>query len=72
MSWSVSRCGESEIVAQDADQPGGSARYLITCTFSSVVLQLFGLNHEKLTYRFQGRDFRLTDVGGKVVEPLLG
>jgi hypothetical protein len=33
---------------------------------------LFGLNHEQLTYRFQGRDFRLTDVAGRVVEPVLG
>ena len=30
-----------------------------------------GVDHEKLTYRFQGRDFRLTDVSGKVVEGLL-
>ncbi|MCY2965602.1 MAG: DUF1501 domain-containing protein, partial [Planctomycetota bacterium] len=35
-------------------------------------LHLFGIDHLKLTYRFQGRDFRLTDVGGKVVEKLLG
>lgn len=34
-------------------------------------LHLFGIDHLKLTYRFQGRDFRLTDVGGKVVEKLL-
>ena len=35
------------------------------------MLHLFGLNHEKLTYRSQGRDFRLTDVGGKVVSKLM-
>jgi hypothetical protein len=39
--------------------------------FHATVLHLFGLNHKKLTYRFQGRDFRLTDVGGKVVQKLL-
>ncbi|MEX0704672.1 MAG: DUF1501 domain-containing protein [Planctomycetales bacterium] len=33
----------------------------------ATLLHLFGLDHEKLTYRFQGRDFRLTDVAGKVV-----
>lgn len=33
----------------------------------ATMLHLFGLNHLKLTYRFQGRDFRLTDVGGRVV-----
>jgi hypothetical protein len=30
-----------------------------------------GLNHEKLTYRFQGRDYRLTDVSGAAVKGLL-
>jgi hypothetical protein len=39
--------------------------------FHATVLHLFGLNHLKLTYRFQGRDFRLTDVAGKVVKKLL-
>jgi len=30
-----------------------------------------GIDHEKLTYKFQGRDFRLTDVHGKAVTKLL-
>jgi hypothetical protein len=34
-------------------------------------LQLLGIDHKKLTYRFQGRDFRLTDVEGNVVKQLL-
>jgi uncharacterized protein (DUF1501 family) len=37
----------------------------------ATILHLFGLDHLKLTYRFEGRDFRLTDVGGKVVQKLL-
>jgi hypothetical protein len=37
----------------------------------ATILHLFGLEHTKLTYRFQGRDFRLTDVAGKVVDKLL-
>lgn len=37
----------------------------------ATVLHLMGLDHLKLTYRFQGRDFRLTDVGGNVVEKLI-
>jgi hypothetical protein len=37
----------------------------------ATILHLFGLNHLRLTYRFQGREFRLTDVGGKVVDRLL-
>ncbi len=38
----------------------------------ATVLHLMGVDHEKLTYRFQGRDFRLTDVYGKVVSKLVG
>ena len=37
----------------------------------ATVLHQLGLDHLKLTYRFQGRDFRLTDVAGRVVEELL-
>jgi arylsulfatase A-like enzyme len=37
----------------------------------ATVLCLLGHDHEKLTYRFQGRDFRLTDVAGRVIEPIL-
>ncbi|MCH2123639.1 MAG: DUF1501 domain-containing protein [Pirellulaceae bacterium] len=37
----------------------------------ATLLHLLGLDHERLTYRFQGRDFRLTDVHGKVVEQIL-
>jgi uncharacterized protein (DUF1501 family) len=37
----------------------------------ATVLHLLGLGHTELTFKFQGRDFRLTDVHGKVVEPLL-
>ena len=39
--------------------------------FHATVLHCLGVDHEKLTYRFQGREFRLTDVGGKVAEELL-
>ncbi len=37
----------------------------------ATILHLLGLNHLKLTYRFKGRDFRLTDVGGNVIESIL-
>jgi hypothetical protein len=37
----------------------------------ATILHLLGLNHLKLTYRFQGRDFRLTDVHGNLVQKLL-
>jgi hypothetical protein len=39
--------------------------------FHATILHLFGMDHTKLTYRFQGRDFRLTDVHGAVVKGLL-
>ncbi|HCP12855.1 MAG TPA: hypothetical protein DIT89_11020, partial [Planctomycetaceae bacterium] len=34
-------------------------------------LHLLGLDHTRLTWRFQGRDYRLTDVHGKVVDGIL-
>jgi hypothetical protein len=37
----------------------------------ATILHLLGMNHEKLTYKFQGRKFRLTDVAGNVVTKLL-
>ncbi|MGY8771271.1 MAG: DUF1501 domain-containing protein [Pirellulales bacterium] len=37
----------------------------------ATILHLLGINHKRLTYPYQGRSFRLTDVHGKVVKPLL-
>ncbi len=37
----------------------------------ATILHLLGLNHERLTYRFNGRDYRLTDVAGKVIQEIL-
>jgi len=37
----------------------------------ATILHLMGLDHTKLTYRVQGRDFRLTDVAGRVVKPIV-
>jgi hypothetical protein len=39
--------------------------------FHATILHLLGLNHEKLTFRHAGRDFRLTDVAGNVVRGVL-
>ncbi len=39
--------------------------------FQATLMHLLGVDHEQLTYRFQGRRFRLTDVHGKVVKPIL-
>jgi hypothetical protein len=37
----------------------------------ATILHCLGIDHKRLTYRFQGRDFRLTDVSGQVVEKIL-
>jgi hypothetical protein len=38
---------------------------------NATVLHSLGIDHTRLTYRFQGRDFRLTDVQGRVVQEML-
>ena len=38
---------------------------------NATLLYILGIDHERLTYRFQGRDYRLTDVHGKVVRQIL-
>ena len=37
----------------------------------ATMLHLLGLNHEQLTFRYSGRDFRLTDVAGSVIKSIL-
>ncbi|HXG47366.1 MAG TPA: DUF1501 domain-containing protein, partial [Methylomirabilota bacterium] len=37
----------------------------------ATILHLLGFDHEKLTYRYNGRDFRLTDVSGHVVKDII-
>jgi len=37
----------------------------------ATILHQLGMNHEKLTYRYDGRDFRLTDVHGRVVKEII-
>jgi len=37
----------------------------------ATMLHLLGIDHEELTYRFSGRDIRLTDVHGKIIEDIL-
>jgi hypothetical protein len=39
--------------------------------FNATILHCLGIDHQRLTFRFQGRDFRLTDVHGNVVAPIL-
>jgi arylsulfatase A-like enzyme len=37
----------------------------------ATIMHLMGIDHEQLTFKFQGRRYRLTDVAGKVVRPIL-
>ena len=37
----------------------------------ATILHLLGVDHERLTFKYQGRHFRLTDVHGQVVDPIL-
>ena len=37
----------------------------------ATILHLLGLDHEQLTYRYAGRDFRLTDVHGRIVSEIV-
>ena len=37
----------------------------------ATILHLLGLDHEQLTYRYSGRDFRLTDIAGSVVDSII-
>ena len=39
--------------------------------FHATILHLLGMDHTRLTYRYAGRDFRLTDVAGEVVKGVL-
>ena len=39
--------------------------------FHATLLHILGIDHEQLTYRYAGRDFRLTDVYGDVVTDIL-
>ena len=38
---------------------------------NATILHLMGMDHRKLTYKFQGRDYRLTDVHGELVKGIL-
>ena len=38
---------------------------------NATIMHLLGVDHKKLTYRFQGRDFRLTDIHGNIIKDIL-
>lgn len=58
--------GETDDLAMNVVQDGVHIHDL-----QATLLHLLGIDHEKLTYKFQGRQFRLTDVHGKIVKEIL-
>jgi len=60
-------------LAKMADDYGAEAvtGKVHTHDLHATVLHLLGLDHERLTYRYAGRDFRLTDVYGNVVNEII-
>ena len=58
--------GSSDELGMDVAENGVHVHDL-----NATILHLLGLNHERLTFRYQGREFRLTDVHGNVVNQLL-
>ena len=67
-SGELARKGGQALFADDRRQlPVGRPVELV----EQACLQLLGLDHKKLTFRFQGRDFRLTDVHGEIIAKLL-
>ena len=75
----ASRCGWPAAASRAATSYGATDEFGFAAVEKKVhvhdlhatILHLLGFDHEKLTYRYAGRDFRLTDVHGNVVKELL-
>jgi hypothetical protein len=72
-SWMAGGGVKGGLVHGQSDEhgilPGDGAVH--THDLHATMLHLLGIDHEKLTYRYAGRDFRLTDVAGEVVHPII-
>ena len=60
-----------DVARRQAQQLGHSLSDEIIVLSVHAAMHLLGMDHEKLTYRHNGRDFRLTDVGGEVVKEII-
>lgn len=58
--------GQTDDLGMDVTENGAHVHDL-----NATILHLLGLDHERLTYRYQGREFRLTDVHGNVIQDIL-
>ena len=59
--------GQSDDFGMDVAEDGVHVHDL-----NATILHLLGLDHERLTFRYQGREFRLTDVHGRVIKEIVG
>ena len=57
--------GFADLNLKDLDKP------VPVHDLNATILHQLGIHHEQLTYRFQGRDYRLTDLAGNVVHDIL-
>lgn len=71
--WMAGGGVKSGLIYGETDEIGyyGTKDRIHIHDLQATILHQLGINHEKLTYQFQGRDFRLTDVHGKVVKDIL-
>ena len=65
--------GEGGVSYGESDEVGHKAAVdkVHANDFHATILHLLGFDHEQLTYRYGGRDFRLTGVAGQVIAPIL-
>jgi len=72
-SWLAGAGVKGGMVHGASDELGDNvAKDVVTVhDFQATILHLLGIDHERLTYRHAGRNFRLTDVHGNVVKPIL-
>jgi len=70
--WRAAAFAAEWPTAKPTNMDTGQSPIKSTCTICTPLsCHLLGLNHERLTYRYSGRDFRLTDVHGEVVKQIL-
>ena len=72
LSWLAGVRGEAfPTVPATTSVPPSPKTKLDVHDFHATILHLLGLDHEQLTYHYSGRDYRLTDVAGRVVDDIV-
>ncbi len=70
-SFTSARCDRRQLLRAAACGFGSLALQVHLHDLHATMLHLLGLDHERLTYRHSGRDYRLTDVEGRVVKQIV-